>query len=89
MMGKDAKAIDGLALDSSHDSRIDKDPFGWDEACGWIEFGCWTALAVVPFLYWINGPAVSQDQLVVRWLVVIIALGGALALRLRARARVS
>lgn len=54
-----------------------------DEVLGWIEFGCWTALALTPFLYWVNGPAVSQDQLVVRWAVVIIAIVGGAGLRLR------
>lgn len=62
-------------------------PIEWDEACGWIEFGCWTVLVLVPMLYWVNGPAVSQDQLVVRWLVVVVALAGGIGLRLRALRR--
>jgi hypothetical protein len=36
------------------------------EVLAWIEFGCWTAIALFPFLYWVNGPAVSTDQYVVR-----------------------
>jgi hypothetical protein len=51
------------------------------ELRGWLEFGCWTTLALVPFLYWINGPAVSTDQLVVRTALVTIALLGAIGLR--------
>ena len=55
-----------------------------NQMCGWIEFGCWTALAITPVLYWVNGPAVSQDQLVVRSLVVLVALVGGVGLRLHA-----
>jgi hypothetical protein len=47
----------------------------------WVEFACWTTLALAPFLYWINGPAVSQDQFVVRTAFVIIAAVGAAGLR--------
>jgi hypothetical protein len=86
---RDDEAADGLARDVHHDSSVVDDTFSWDEARWWIELGCWTAVALVPFLYWVNGPAVSQDQLVVRWLVVIIAMGGAVGLRLRARSRAS
>lgn len=56
----------------------------WDEPSGWVEFGCWIALALTPFLYLVNGPAVSQDQLVVRWIVVLVALVGGVGLRIRA-----
>jgi hypothetical protein len=51
------------------------------EIRGWLEFGCWTTLALAPFLYWVNGPAVSQDQLVVRTILVLIAACGAAGLR--------
>mgnify|MGYP007059595633 FL=1 len=30
-----------------------------DQLRGWVEFGCWTIVALAPFLYWANGPAVS------------------------------
>ena len=49
---------------------------------GWLEFCCWTTLALAPFLYWVNGPAVSTDQLVVRTALVVIAAVGAIGLRL-------
>ena len=52
------------------------------ELLGWIEFGCWSALLMTPILYWINGPAVSFDQTVMRGLVVVVALTGALGLAL-------
>ncbi len=65
-------------------SEGDENEIDREEAFGWIEFGCWIALALTPFLYWVNGPAVSRDQLVVRWAVVVVALVGGVGLRLRA-----
>jgi hypothetical protein len=50
----------------------------------WTEFGCWATLALSPFLYWVNGPAVSPDQFIVRTGLVVLAAGGAIALRLYA-----
>jgi hypothetical protein len=52
------------------------------ELRGWIEFACWTILVLAPFLCWVNGPAVSTDQLVVRTALVILAACGAVGLRL-------
>lgn len=51
------------------------------ELSGWIEFACWTTVAIAPFLYWVNGPAVSTDQLVVRTALVTLALIAGLAIR--------
>ncbi len=51
------------------------------EIMGWIELACWTMVALAPFLYWVNGPAVSTDQLVVRTSLVTLALIGGLAIR--------
>jgi len=51
------------------------------EIRGWVEFGCWTTVALAPFLYWVNGPAVSTDQFVVRTALVTIAALGAIGLR--------
>lgn len=53
----------------------------WAEIRYWVEFGCWTTLALAPFLYWANGPAVSDDQLVVRAALVVLAALGAVGLR--------
>jgi hypothetical protein len=50
---------------------------------GWIELGCWISIALLPFLYWVNGGAVSTDQLVVRWIVVVVVICGAVGLRIR------
>ncbi len=50
-----------------------------------VELGCWAMLALAPFLYWVNGPAVSPDQFVVRTAVVVLALVGAVAIRVYSR----
>ena len=59
---------------------------------GWVGFACWTALALMLFLQWVNGPSVSTDQAVVRTALVVIAVSGAVVLpivnwRRRARGR--
>jgi hypothetical protein len=53
----------------------------WSDLRYWLEFGCWTVLALVPFLHWVNGPAVSDDQLTVRIVLVVLAACGAVGLR--------
>ncbi len=50
-----------------------------------VELGCWTMVALAPFLYWVNGPAVSPDQFVVRTAVVVLALVGAITIRVYSR----
>jgi hypothetical protein len=53
----------------------------WKDLRGWLEFGCWTTLAIAPLLYWFNGSAVSTDQFVVRIALVVVAAIGATCLR--------
>jgi len=63
------------------------DELDGEQLLGWIEFGCWSALAMAPVIYWLQGPSVSHDQYVVRiGLVVVAALGGVF-LRIRAIVR--
>ena len=52
------------------------------EFFSWLELACWTMVVLAPFLYWVNGPAVSTDQFVVRTGLVTLALVGGLAIRL-------
>jgi hypothetical protein len=52
------------------------------EVISWLEFGCWTMVALAPFLYWVNGPAVSTDQFIVRTALVSLALTGGTTIRL-------
>ena len=49
-----------------------------DDVPWWaIELGCWTMVVLAPILTWVNGPAVSTDQAVVRGTVFVLAvLGG-------------
>jgi len=73
---------------TTDDSQLDVDDYSQSpeqqmsasELLGWIEFGCWAALAMTPILYLINGPSVSFDQFVMRGLVVVAALAGAVGL---------
>jgi hypothetical protein len=55
-----------------------------EEFLGWMEFGCWSALVMAPLIYWLQGPAVSTDQFVVRTALVILAAVGGVGLRIRA-----
>lgn len=68
------------ARDRKEDSPAD-DEISPAELRYWLEFGCWTTLALAPFLYWVNGPAVSEDQFVVRTALVVLAACGAVGLR--------
>ncbi|MGO8749821.1 MAG: hypothetical protein ACLQNE_28080 [Thermoguttaceae bacterium] len=45
------------------------------------EFCCWTTVALAPLLTWVNGPAVSADQFVVRTALFCLALAGGIGLR--------
>ena len=47
-----------------------------------LEFCCWTMVLLAPILSWVNGPAVSTDQYVVRTAVFALALTGGILLRL-------
>ena len=46
------------------------------------EFAAWTMAALAPLLTWVNGPAVSTDQYVVRTAVFVLALAAAIAMRI-------
>jgi hypothetical protein len=47
------------------------------------EFFCWCVVVLAPLLTWINGPAVSTDQYLVRWCVFVLALLSATGMRAR------
>jgi hypothetical protein len=81
----DGGSTDGSAVD--RDVWSVERPVAAREVLGWVELGCWTMVGLAPLLYWVNGPAVSTDQLVVRSGLVGFALGGGLALRLAASLR--
>ena len=50
------------------------DPITIAQFIPWLEFGGWTALALTPMLYFLNGPAVSPDQFVVRCGLTVMAI---------------
>ena len=52
-----------------------------DEILAHLEFGLWTAVALSPVFYWVNGAAVSDDQWVMRLILIVIAFGGAPIIR--------
>ncbi len=58
-----------------------EEPLSTREILGWMELSCWTTVALAPFLYWVNGPAVSTDQFVVRTILVTVAVVGGIVLR--------
>ena len=60
---------------------IDDREISLDELLGWLEFGGWTTLALAPMLYYVNGPAVSPDQFVVRSILVALAAVAAVSIR--------
>ena len=46
-----------------------------------LELWCWAVAILAPILAWVNGPAVSTDQAVVRGLVFGAALVGGVSIR--------
>ncbi|MDA0657216.1 MAG: hypothetical protein O2931_00610 [Planctomycetota bacterium] len=52
---------------------MDDTPITWEEVRNFLEFFGWTTLVLTPFLYWVNRPAVSEDQYVIRCLLVACA----------------
>lgn len=60
-------------MDDDKEERID--------ALLLAEFCCWTMVVLAPLLTWVNGPAVSTDQFVVRTVVFALALTGGICLR--------
>jgi hypothetical protein len=46
-----------------------------------IELGCCVVLLISPLIRWVNGPAVTTDQFVAQFSLVVLALFGAVGLR--------
>lgn len=53
-----------------------------DELLSHLETGLWTAVVLIPILYYVNGPSVSRDQFVVRTALAVIVYLGAPLIRL-------
>ncbi len=65
------------------DNPMHDDALAVGEILPWLELGCWTIVVLAPFLYWVNGPAVSNDQFVVRTSLVTLALIGGFSIRVK------
>lgn len=52
-----------------------------DEILGHLETGLWTAVVLIPLLYYVNGPSVSHDQFVVRCILAGVTYLGAPLMR--------
>jgi hypothetical protein len=83
-----ADSKDSVDVQPKHDAG-DGAQVGGDDVIAvdmlpWLELFCWSVLGFVPWLYWINGPAVTTDQAVVQALMISAALIGGVTLRIRA-----
>ena len=65
----------------SRSSKNDHD-LAWRNVTPMIEFACWVMIALAPFLRWVNGPAVTQDQFVVQIALISVTVVLAIALRI-------
>ena len=48
-------------MTSNQDNHQPAEELDLEECLHWFEFACWTAIALFPFLYWVNGAAVSTE----------------------------
>jgi hypothetical protein len=67
---------------SDHGADFSEPPIYFRDIAPAIEFACWVVLALAPFLRWVNGAAVTDDQFVIQVSLVIMAACGAIGLRL-------
>lgn len=57
-------------------------PIHFRELAPAMEFSCWVVVALAPFLRWVNGAAVTDDQFIIQASLVAMSLTGAIGLRL-------
>lgn len=67
--------------DDTPSSELVEEELTTDEILGHLETGLWTAVVLIPILYYVNGPSVSQDQFVVRCILAVITYVGAPMMR--------
>ena len=70
---------------SDEHTTNEEEPLSTREILGWVELSGWTMVALAPFLYWVNGPAVSTDQFVVRTILVTVAVVGGIGIHVARR----
>ena len=67
----------------SEDSQESPDQaVDWRETLPAIEFCCWIVVLLAPFLRWVNGPPVTDDQAVIQASLTVAAIAGAIFLRI-------
>jgi hypothetical protein len=80
-----------LEVESEFDAQLGPAPNGFEaqessiyfrDIAPAVEFCCWVVLALAPFLRWVNGAAVTDDQFVMQVVLVSVAATGAIGLRL-------
>jgi hypothetical protein len=59
-----------------------EDPEHFREIAPTLEFMCWIAVMLVPFLRLVNGPAVTDDQFYIQCSLAVTAIVGAVSLRI-------
>jgi hypothetical protein len=57
------------------------DDLDMHELLGWTEFCCWSALVMIPLIYWLQGPSVSTDQFTIRTAMIVVAAIGGVSFR--------
>jgi len=81
------RPISGLAEDapqsppSSNAPGEGESPIRFRDLAPAIEFCCWVVVALAPFLRWVNGAAVTDDQFVIQVALVTLAFSGGVGLR--------
>ena len=81
------RPIDDLSDDASpsplYTNATDaEEPICFRDLAPAIEFCCWVVVALAPFLRWVNGAAVTDDQFVIQVVLVSLAFLGGVGLRL-------
>lgn len=67
--------------DDAPEEAKDAEPITFRDIAPATEFSCWVVVALAPFLRWVNGAAVTDDQFVIQVTFVSVAALGATGLR--------
>ncbi len=71
-----------MPQDLNNRSNEEVDDISFSDLSPAIEFVCWIVVLLAPFLRWVNGPAVTDDQFAIQATLVSLALAGAIGLRI-------
>ena len=59
-----------------------EEPISFGAVAPALEFICWIIVILIPFLRWVNGAAVTDDQFYIQCTIAATSLIGAVSLRL-------